>query len=113
MDATVVIHGDEWKRADIDAALESCRSRTWVRQVWRRSPALVHRRGSRVSQYRGQAFDPAKIDLVPDGWTHDHCAICYWTLGESEDPDVGVGYTDGDGDWVCLECHSQFLGVAQ
>lgn len=35
---------------------------------------------------------------------HDHCAVCWWALGESDDPDESVGMTDGR-DWMCRKCH--------
>ena len=106
---TVLIHGDPWKHADIADQIAACRTHTWRRERWQRRPALVHRVGGTVSLYHGQTFDPAKIDLVPDGWSHDHCAICWWTLGDSGSDEECIGYTDERGDWVCTECYQQFL----
>jgi len=40
---------------------------------------------------------------------HDHCEICFWVLRESEDEEEGIGYTDGYGNWVCLECFEKLL----
>lgn len=107
---TVIIHGDSWKRSDIKEAVAKCGTRSWQRLRWHPQPALVHRNGGVVSSYRGQSFDPQKIDLVPEGWDHDHCAICWWKLHATEDEQEGVGYTDGRGAWVCTECYQQFLG---
>ncbi len=108
---TVVIHGDEWKWIDIEESVSACRKATWHREKWKRIPALVHKKGGSSSQYVGQQFDPAKTDLVQDGWTHDHCEICWWTLHETDNEDEGYGFTDG-GSWVCLECYGKFLAAA-
>ena len=106
---TVLIHGDTWKRADIDDEVAACRTHSWSQAHWQRRPALVHRSGGVTSLFVGQTFDPTKIDLVPDGWSHDHCAICYWTLSDSGTDEETIGYTDERGDWVCSECYHQFL----
>jgi hypothetical protein len=103
----VRIHGDMWKVADVIEEVRRCRTVTWTAQAWQPVPALVHRSGSRVSLYRGQAFDPGKIDLVPDGWTHEHCLICNYRIHDEE------GYRDaftcGDHAWICAECYEQFI----
>ncbi len=105
---TVTIHGDSWKWRDIADEVVACRAREWHQQAWSRRPALVHHTGGAVSLYVGQSFDPAKITLVPDGWSHDHCQICWWTLAESSDPVEGTGYTDGRS-WICSECYDTFI----
>ncbi len=68
----------------------------------------MHKSGSRTSLYVGQKFDPQYIDLVDDGWTHDHCEICYKDLYEIEDPEHGEGYTNGQ-DWICSECYLKYV----
>ena len=110
MDAeeTVTIHGGQWKWRDIAEEVAACRKSQWHQQAWRRRPALVHNSGGRVSLYHGQQFDPEKITLVADGWSHDHCEICWWTLSESSEQSEGVGYTDGQS-WICTECYEAFI----
>ena len=105
---TVIIHGDPWKRADIADAVVACRGAEWTRQRWHPRPALVHRSGGGMSLYGGQRYDSAKVDLVPDGWTHDHCEVCWWELFESDDATHGIGYTDGR-TWLCTECYERFV----
>jgi len=70
--------------------------------------SIPDRKGGTVSLYHGQKYDPDKIDLVEDGWCHDHCEICCWNIYESEDSEHGEGYTDGD-NWICLECYDKVL----
>ncbi|NDC39552.1 MAG: hypothetical protein EBZ48_16190 [Proteobacteria bacterium] len=111
-ESTVLIHGSEWKTKDIADAVEWCLTQTWHRETWKPTAALVHKKGGTVSQYRGQKFDPDKIDLVERGWTHDHCEICWWTLRESDDADDGEGYHNETNGWICSECFQQFIEQA-
>ncbi|MBI3878395.1 MAG: hypothetical protein HY300_20925, partial [Verrucomicrobia bacterium] len=30
----------------------------------------------RSTEFTGQSYDETKRELVPDGWTHDHCWFC-------------------------------------
>jgi hypothetical protein len=106
---TVLIHGVPWKFADIADEVAACCSHTWERERWQRQPALVHRMGGKTSFYHGQVFDPTKIDLVPEGWSHDHCAICWWKLHDSGSDEDCIGFTDERGDWICTECYQQFI----
>jgi hypothetical protein len=78
---TVTIHGAAWRYSDIAEEVEWCRNRSWVR---------------------------ARYDSAAD---HSHCQICWWTLGRSENMDVGEGYLNrGKIDlWLCTECHDQFV----
>ncbi|MFD2257460.1 hypothetical protein ACFSSA_12320, partial [Luteolibacter algae] len=105
---TVLIHGSEWKTKDIAEAVEWCLTQTWHCETWKPTAALVQKSGT-VSQYRGQKFDPDKIGLVKDGWTHDHCEICWWTLRESNDAADGVGYRNETNGWICTECFNHFV----
>ena len=111
MTDTVNIHGSEWKLDDIREEISWCKQQSWSHQKWKPTPALVNKNGGRVSQYHGQKYDPEKIDLVPEGWTHDHCSICWFTLYDSEKHDENTGWTDGKGNWLCVECHTQFIAI--
>lgn len=108
--ATVLIHGEEWKWSDIEDSVCACRGSSWNREIWKPSPALIDRKGTSTTRYVGQQYDTTRTRLVPDGWTHDHCEICWWTLHESEDEAEGVGYTDGH-NWICIECHGRFVAA--
>jgi hypothetical protein len=104
---TVLIHGDEWKVSHVIDAVRWCRTLAWAARTWTPGPALVHRGGNSVSEYRGQVFDPEKIDLVPDGWTHDHCQICYFEILDADAR--RDAFTDGHRRWLCAQCHEQFI----
>jgi hypothetical protein len=106
--AIVVIHGVEWKLADLRARIEECRRRQWRRQRWARHDALVHRGDGMALPYVGQPFDPAEFEVVRGGWTRNFCEVCRWELFESDDPQHSVGYTDGRR-WICSECHDRYI----
>lgn len=112
--SSVRIHGDEWQLAHLQQEIDWCRAQSgWTHQTWKRRPALVDRH--RSTPYVGQEFDPAQVEIDPVGWDHDHCRICTWTLMESLDPALGEGFVLSDGtgcQWVCCECHEQFLRAA-
>lgn len=107
MDEYVVIHGGKWKRTDLQDSVEWARLQQWEKRKWVARPALVSK-GS-VSAFGGQRYDPAHSKLVEDGWNHDHCEICWWTLHESEEPEHGEGYTSDGHKWLCSECFSKFI----
>ena len=108
-DSTVLIHGSEWKLADIEESVADCRGRDWKQQRWVRRDALVQRTGT-ASLYIGQKFDPAYSELVRGGWSHDHCEICWWELSETDDETHSLGFTDGRY-WICSECYQRFIKI--
>jgi hypothetical protein len=76
---------------------------------WKPRPALIEKNNGTSRLYAGQKFDPAYIDLVEDGWTHDHCQICFITMCENKNEDtVTDGYFDGY-DWVCKSCYDTII----
>lgn len=82
---TVIIHGDKWKLVDIIDEIEFCRKQNWVSRVWTSSMAY----GKTV--------------------THDHCSICWWTLGNSNKVEENTGYFNGKRLWLCSECYEKFI----
>ena len=109
MTAKVTIHGGKWKLADIEPEIFACRQIPWLKERWRPSAALVHKKGGVVSLYTGQKFDPNKITLANDGWNHDHCEICWFALHDSDKEEENTGWTDGHHAWLCSECYEQFI----
>ena len=82
MSEVVLIHGDAWKVADIADDVAWCRTVHWL---------------------------PSRYTKTGD---HSHCSICWWTLAESEDANVGEGFVSQEQKWVCKECHEKFIAVA-
>ncbi len=106
--ATVVIHGSTYKRADLQAMIESFSKRQWRRQRWTRRDALVQRGSGMIVPYVGQPYDASEFEMVRGGWKRNLCEICGWELVESSDEQHGFGYTDGSR-WLCSECHDRLL----
>jgi len=48
--------------------------------------------------------DGGKPTVVPGGWDHEHCAICWEKIGSGGQQ---RGY-ENDGDWICAACHDQY-----
>ena len=89
--------------------VEYLRQLTWTYKIWKPTPALIDKSGGSSSQYMGQNFDPKYFDLVEDGWTHDHCEICFQTISNKEGYGDMDGYEANNGDWVCKDCYSLFI----
>jgi hypothetical protein len=106
-DKFVTIHGSQWKYEDVRDAIESAKEAHWILRAWKPRAALISR--DHASDYHGQKFDPNLTKLVENGWSHDHCEICWWSLHESDDPVHGEGYTTDGHAWICTECFKQFI----
>lgn len=42
------------------------------------------------------------VHVVPAGWDHEHCAICWETIGRGGQVE---GHVSSQGDWVCSSCY--------
>ena len=85
------------------------RKETWSFKIWTPTPALIDKSGGSSRQYVGQKYDAKYFDLIKDGWTHDHCEICFHTISNIEGYGDGDGYTSDSGDWICKECYNLFI----
>ena len=75
---------------------------------WRPRPALIDKSTKSTRLYTGQKFDSAYFDLVEDGWSHDHCEICFTRISEGSNGECEYGYFNG-GVWVCKNCFEMIL----
>jgi hypothetical protein len=85
------------------------RQSIWTYKIWKPTPALIDKSGGSSRQYVGQKFDPKYFDLVADGWTHDHCEVCFQTISNIEDYGDADGYESENGDWICKDCYDLFI----
>lgn len=81
----------------------------WTYKIWKPTPALIDKSGGSSRQYLGQQFDPKCFDLIEDGWTHDHCEICFTTISNKAGYGETEGYVTENDDWICEECYSLFI----
>ncbi|GAA4316803.1 hypothetical protein GCM10023184_00170 [Flaviaesturariibacter amylovorans] len=88
--------------------LQYYRSLDWIFKVWQPSPALIEKKAGNARPFVGQSFDPAYFDLVQDGWTHDHCEICFVNLSDDTEAGETDGYT-ADRQWICKTCHAKLF----
>ncbi len=102
------LHGANWRSPCLRDIVNQFVRFAWQVQKWKPRDILVDRQTARVLFYTGQAFDEAKFELARGGWKRDHCAICNWELSETDDPQHGLGYTNGR-DWICAECYDKFF----
>lgn len=103
----VTIHGDKWKSKDVEEPIEWARTQKWEKRKWHPRATLVSK--GKTSDYVGQKYNSEYTKLEEDGWTHDHCEICWWTIHESDNREEGIGYTTDGHRWLCSECYEQFI----
>lgn len=108
MTEEISLWGASFAPEQLEERLQWIQGRSWKKVDYQRRAALVSRDGQSLKLYRGQDFDPAEEELSERGWTHDHCALCNWSIGESTDLEQGSGYTDGEL-WLCLGCGERFV----
>jgi hypothetical protein len=59
-----------------------------------------------VIYMKARSSEPAQGELVEGGWDHEHCEICWVTLGAGGTPD---GYVSKGTTWVCERCYDAFV----
>ena len=89
--------------------LDHLRQIKWTYKIWETTPALIDKSGGSSRQYVGQNFDSKYFDLVENGWTHDHCEICFHTISNVESYGDTDGFKTENGDWICKECYNLFI----
>jgi hypothetical protein len=50
--------------------------------------------------------ETSAAEVVPDGWDHEHCAICWEKIGAGGQVD---GYVNPERAWVCVRCYLDFV----
>ncbi len=104
----IEIHGIQWDAGRVRWMVAELIRFAWEKRSWKPCDILTDRQTGRVMFYTGQEFDTTKFELVRGGWKRDYCAICNWELTESDEPQHGLGYTNGR-DWICTECYDKFF----
>jgi hypothetical protein len=67
----VTIHGDNWKKSDIEEPVDWAKGEEWQKEIWSGT----------------------------ETWDHDHCQICWWKLHNNQDPEHGIGYRSKKDNW--------------
>ena len=58
--------------------------------------------------YSDPVTRPERCELVPSGWDHEHCELCWEKIME-EPHGQPEGYTDGTHRWICIACFERFV----
>ncbi len=83
------------------------RGRQWRRTHFQPSDMVCSYAGCRGGMAtRLSPEAPSGGDVVPGGWDHEHCDICWKTIGFGGE---AVGYFDSPDTWVCEVCFSSFV----
>ncbi len=92
------------------AAIVLDKTMEWRRELFKSSDVMQYRSGNSI--IRGpvgqQPTFPVEGEgvLVPGGWDHEHCLICWQTISEYEQP---YGYKNRNEGWICEECFHHYV----
>ena len=94
---------DEWDNEyyrDLFSEITDLRFR---HRTFKRGTALVSKSGT-TEAYLGQPFDPECFSLVPNGWEHEHCQVCMFTISDGH-----MYWVSDDGTCLCDTCYEYFV----
>jgi len=107
----------DWDRAANelldDPKLGRFRHMEFALRPWRNQFALVRKDRRLLKQAQTDAeYDPEEWDLVPEGWDHDHCGLCWAHICSHADHGFTEAYfallgAEGYGAWICPPCYEQ------
>jgi hypothetical protein len=87
------------------------RKREWVCTTFKSVDAIEFIvDGKRMRSVLGQSPIAGAEDVrrVADGWDHEHCAICWETIGSYE-CEENTGFKDQNNEWVCKRCYESYV----
>jgi len=102
----ILIFQSWWTPDQLELARDA--DRTWTERRFEAGPALlVHAEDDQSVLARATEqtlSDDAK--LLPRGWDHEHCALCWAKIAEA--PGQASAYFSDD-DWLCIECYRSYV----
>ena len=89
------------------AELVLAEDRSWERRRFQPSDAVRYpvEGGNWLAPQATEASPPGG-EVVPDGWEHEHCNICWEKIAEYAQLE---GYFSEPNKWVCKQCFSNFV----
>ena len=110
MDWVVFPDGGELELDDLVQTVNELKKYQWTHKKWVSTPALIDKSSGSIRQFGVQKFDNKHFDLKEDGWSHDHCEICWATISEGDNKKEFEieGYNFGNS-WVCNFCFDNFV----
>jgi hypothetical protein len=101
---------DDW--STFDAQVADISDRQFAQKTFYSYPSLRAKKpdneGWYVSKpYHGEEFDDTCWTLIPGGWDHEHCSLCYCDITD------GMTYWSNDREVVilCDYCHEHYQNV--
>lgn len=91
------------------AALVLDRDHKWMRKEFQAQDAFEPEWSPRGgAHYWGKAHENATAPgrVIPGGWNHQHCAICWSKISQSEQMH---GYRSEEDIWVCEACYNRYI----
>lgn len=58
----------------------------------------------RLRKATPQDFDNPGLKIVPGGWDHEHCELCWAHIGPGD-----ACFRDGSDHWVCVQCYERYV----
>ena len=98
-----------WDRARFqptDAIRIQGPSGVWLRPATGTAGASTPRARAFPGDTASAGGDTTGAEMVAAGWDHEHCAICWETLGPDGQPE---GYVSSERTWICLRCYVDFV----
>ena len=87
------------------------RSRVWSLTAFKSLDAVEFIvEGTRIRGMWGQEpmANAESVHRVEGGWDHEHCSICWETIGPYEGEE-NTGYRNQSGEWVCVRCYQSYV----
>ena len=95
-----------WTPDQLELARDA--DRTWTEKLFEAGPALVVH-GEDEHSVLARATERTSSDdgtLLPRGWDHEHCALCWAKISETSGQ-ASAYYSDGD--WLCIKCYRSYV----
>jgi len=98
---------DWWSPQQLDVVED--RSRRWVLRQFEPSDTIAFPFEGQTIARRREPDEavPSGARVVPGGWDHVHCAVCWQKISQLSGSERS-GYTD-DRDWVCRTCYERYI----
>jgi len=96
-----------WSKDQLEIAQSS--SERWHKEQFKEQDMVTFSSddGSVIGRKVEQDDEIGNGTIVPGGWDHEHCELCYKTISAIEGYD-SIAYTDKK-NWVCEQCYEKYI----
>ena len=84
-------------------------TRQWHKETFRNQDMITFKAkdGGTIGRKLKEGEDTMGGHVIPGGWDHVHCELCFETISEIEGR-PHCGFTDGK-DWICKPCYEKYI----